>query len=193
MAALTPGATPSCCVPAFSDDNTVTSCLDFPACIPPLFNLVPTLIMQNFGLTLALKPLFLFRPLCIFFLCTLSSTSRSWLSLYTSCFLFPLTHLGFFNGTLVVSEPGALNFYTLFHPTPLTLSVSRHLISTHLPFSGFLDSLLSDLIVPTPSLVFSLVMPRTLVAASSFSSGGAYPFLNFLPSLFLRLTPTMIM
>ena len=36
-------------------------------------------------------------------------------------------------------------------------------------------------------------MPRTLVAASLFSSGRAYSFLNFLPSLFLCLIPTLLM
>ena len=30
-------------------------------------------------------------------------------------------------------------------------------------------------------------------AAASFSSGRAYPFLNFIPPLFLRLIPTLIM
>ena len=36
-------------------------------------------------------------------------------------------------------------------------------------------------------------MPRTLAAALSFSSGRAYPFLNFLPPLFLCSIPTLIM
>ena len=93
---------------------------------------------------------------------------------------------------LTVSEPGALNFYTFFCPISLILSVSRNPILTHLPFSRFLDSLLCNLIAPTPGLVFFLVMPRTLAAASSFLSGRAYLSLNFLPPLFLRLTPTLI-
>ena len=38
-----------------------------------------------------------------------------------------------------------------------------------------------------------LLMSRTLTAASSFSSGRAYPSLSFLPPYFFRLTPTMIM
>ena len=36
-------------------------------------------------------------------------------------------------------------------------------------------------------------MPHTLAAVSSFSSGRAYLSLNFLPPLFLRLIPTLIM
>ena len=98
-----------------------------------------------------------------------------------------LTPSGFFNGMLVVSQPGALNCYIFVCPIPLTLSVSKNLISTHLPLSGFLDSLLCDLIAPTPGLALSLVMPRTLAAASSFSSGGAYSSLKCLPPLFPRL------
>ena len=104
-----------------------------------------------------------------------------------------LTLSGFFNGMLEVFEPGALNYFTFFRPTFSTLSTSRNPILTHRPLSEFLDSLLCALIAPTPGLASSLVMTRTLAAASSFSSGRVYPFLNILPSLFLRLIPTLIM
>ena len=107
--------------------------------------------------------------------------------------LLPLTLLGFFNGMLEVSEPGALNYFIFYRPIQSTLSASRNPILTHLPLSGFLDSLLCVLIAPTPGLAFSLLIPRTPAAASSFSSGRAYPFPNSLPSLFLRLIPTLIM
>ena len=105
----------------------------------------------------------------------------------------PLTLSGFFNGMLEVFEPGALNYFTFSRPTLSTLSASRNPILTHLPLSGFLDSLLCALIAPTPGLAFSLLMTRTLAAALSFSSGRAYSFLNFLPPLFLRLILTLIM
>ena len=105
----------------------------------------------------------------------------------------PPDSLRFFNGMLEVFEPGVLNYFTFFCPILLTLSVSRNPILTHLPLSGFLDSLLCVLIAPTPGLAFSLVMPRTLVAVSSFSSGRAYLSLNSVPPLFLRLIPTLIM
>ena len=95
--------------------------------------------------------------------------------------LLPLTLLGFFN------------YFIFYRPIQLTLSASRNPILTHLPLSGFLDSLLCVLIAPTPGLAFSLLIPRTPAAASSFSSGRAYPFPNSLPSLFLRLIPTLIM
>ena len=42
-------------------------------------------------------------------------------------------------------------------------------------------------------LAFFLPIPHKLAATSSFPSGGAYSYLNFLPPLFLGLTPTLIM
>ena len=54
-------------------------------------------------------------------------------------------------------------------------------------------SLLCVLIASTPGLAFSLLMPRMPAAAASFSSGRAYPFLNFPPPLFLCSIPTLIM
>ena len=107
--------------------------------------------------------------------------------------LLPLTLSGFFNGMLEVSEPGALNYFIFYCPIQLILSASRNPISTPLPLSEFLDFLLCVLIAPTPGLAFSLLIPRTPAAASSFSSDRAYPFPNFLPPLFLRLIPTLIM
>ena len=103
-----------------------------------------------------------------------------------------LTLSGFFNGMLEVFEPGALNYSTFFRPILSTSSAFRNPILTHLPLSGFLDSLLSVLIVPTPGLAFSLLIPRT-IAALSCSSGRAYSFLNFLPPLFLCSITTLIM
>ena len=88
---------------------------------------------------------------------------------------------------------GALNYFTFSPPTLSTLSASRIPILTHLPLFGFLDSLLCVLIAPTPGLAFSLLMPRTLAAALSLSSGRAYPFLNFPPPLFLSSIPTLMM
>ena len=106
--------------------------------------------------------------------------------------LLSLTLSEFFNGMLEVFEPGALNYFTFFRPILSTLSASRNPILTHLPVSGFLDSLVCVLIAPTPGLAFSLVMPRTLAAALSFSSDRTYLSLNFLPSLFLCSIPTLI-
>ena len=104
----------------------------------------------------------------------------------------PLTLSGFFNGMLEVFEPGALNYSSFFCLILSTLSAFRNPILTHLPLSGFLDSLLCVLIVPISGLAFSLLIPRMLAAALSFSSGRANPYLNFLPPLFLRLIRTLI-
>ena len=77
--------------------------------------------------------------------------------------------------------------FTLSRPILLISSVSRNLFLTHRPLSGSLDSLLSDLIAPTPGLEFFLLRTRALAAVSSFSSGRTYPFLNFLLPLFSSL------
>ena len=106
--------------------------------------------------------------------------------------LSPLTLSGFFNGMLEVFQPGAQNYFTFFRLILLTLSVSRNPILA-LPLSGFLDSMFCILIAPTPGLAFSLLMPCTLAPVSSFLSGRAYLFLNFLPPLFLCSIPTLIM
>ena len=106
---------------------------------------------------------------------------------------YSLTLSGFPKGMLEVFEPGALNYFTFFHPILLTLSVSRNPILTHFPLSRFLDSLLCILIAPTPGLAFFLLMLCTLAAVSSFLSGRAYFSLNFLPPLFLCSIPTLIM
>ena len=68
---------------------------------------------------------------------------------------------------LEVSDPGALNYYTLSRLMLLTLAVSRNPILTHLPLSEFLDFLPCDLIALTPSLALFLPMTHTLAAASS--------------------------
>ena len=141
-----------------------------------------------------IKILYHQRDFCIFNLCTLTTSSCSWMSLYTSYFLFPrLTPSGFFNGMLGFSKPGALNFYTFFHLIQLTLFVSRNLTLINFTFPRFLDSLLCNLTTPTPGLVFCFLMPHMLAAALSFSSDRTNPFRNFLPPLFLCLTPTLIM
>ena len=95
--------------------------------------------MQHSHLTLDFKPLILFAP--NLYLLPLHPHHRLMLlavslNLTLPRFLY-LTPSGFFNGMLGFSEPGALNFYTLFCFIPLTLFVSRNLTLTHLPLSGF--------------------------------------------------------
>ena len=60
--------------------------------------------------------------------------------------------------------------------------------------SSFPDPwILCNPMAPTPDLVLFLLMSQTLVVASLFSSSRTYPSLSFLPPLFLRWTPTLIM
>ena len=142
--------------------------------------------------TIVAKPLIPRLP--ILYLLPLPPHHRPLLLASLLCLLPPLLSLtlsGFFNGMLEISEPGALNYFTFSCPILSTLSVSRNLILTHLHLSGFLDSLLCNLITPTFGLAFSLLMPCT-PAVASFSSGRTNPFLNFLP-LFLHSIPTPIM
>ena len=143
--------------------------------------------------TLVSKLLIPHLPILYLLLCPLTTVPCSWLSYCASCLLSHLTLSGFFNGMLEVFEPGVLNYFTFLRSILSTLSASRNPILNPLPLSGFLDSLLCVLIAPTPGLAFSPPIPRTPAAALSFSSGRAYPFLNFLPPLFLRLIPTLIM
>ena len=175
--------------------NTVTPSSDSSDMYISTVQSGPPLLMLHSGTTLVFKPLIPHLP--ILCLLPLSPHHRSLLLAVFLRLLSPLSPMtlsGFFNGMLEVFEPGALNYFTLFRPILSTLSAFRNPILTQLPLSGFLNSLLCVLIAPNPSLAFSLLMPRTLEAAwSSFLSGRAYLFLNFLPPLYLRLIPTLNM
>ena len=174
--------------------NTVTPSSDFSDMYTSTVQSIPPLLMLHSRVTLVYKPPILLLP--ILYPLPLPLHHRPLLLavlLHLLPPLLPLTLSGFFNGMLEVSAPGALNYFTFSHPIQSTLSASRNPISTLLPLSGFLDSLLCVLIAPTPGLAFSLLMPRTPAAVMSFSSGRAYSFLNFLPPLFLRSIPTLIM
>ena len=143
---------PPCCIPASSGNpiptNTVTSSKDSSSLYttvaqpgPPSANasLPPHPRLQTFYSTFVH---FVFSPSAP------SPPPRA-----PGCFSTPpassspLTPSGFFNGMLEVSESGTLNFYNLFCLIRLILLVSRNLTLTYFPLSGFLDSLLCDLIV----------------------------------------------
>ena len=154
----------------------------------------PPLLMLHSCVTLISKPLIPHPP--IPYLLPLPLHHRPLLLAVLLRFLpplLPLTLSGFFNGMLEVSGPEALNYFIFFRPIQSTLFASRNPILAPLSLSGFLDSLLCVLITLTPGLALSLLMPRTPAAALSFSSGRAYPFLNFLPPLFFCPIPTLIM
>ena len=165
-----------------------------PTRIPPLYNLAPPLLMLHSRPTLISKLLIPHLP--ILYLLPLLLHHRPLLLAIFLCLLpplLPLTLSWLFNGMLEVFEPGALNYFTFFHPILSTLSAFRNPILTLLPLSGFLDSLLCVLIAPTPGLAFSLLMPRTPSGGVvSFVRQGLF-FSEFLPPLFLRLIPNLIM
>ena len=152
------------------------------------------LLMLHFRPTLVFNPLIPRRRILYLLPLPLTTVPCSWLSFYASCLLsFPLTLSGFSIGMLEAFEPEALNYFTFFRPILSTLYISRNPILTHLPLSGFLDSLLCVLIAPTPGLAISLLIPHTLATVSSFSTDRAYLSLNFLSPLFLGSIPTLIM
>ena len=189
LAAFTPGASP-----LFLLEMTPTSSLDSSSLYTSTAKSCSPLLMQHPHFYPRLQ---ISYPPSTHFVSFLSASSPPPLLAVSLHLLLPLppwTPSGFFDEMLGVSKQGALNSYFFFHLIPLTLFVSRNLTLTDLPLSGSLDSLLCDLIAPTSGLALSFLMPRTLAAASSFSSGMACLSLNFLPPLSLRLlTPTLIM
>ena len=164
-----------------------------PTCIPPLYNLALPLLMLHSRPTLVSKPLIPHPP--IIYLIPMPPHHRPLLLATILHLLTPLPpdSLKVLQWNAGGLRARALNYFTFSRPTLSTFSVSRNPILTHLPLSGFLDSLLCVLIAPTAGLAFSLQMPPTLVAAVSFSSGRTYPFLNFSPPLFLCSILTLIM
>ena len=146
----------------------------------------PPLLMQHFRPTLAFKSLIPLLPVLSHF--PLLPHHRLLLLAVLLSLLLPLPpdflRVLQWNADGLQARRTELLHFLSSHPVDLT-SVSRKPIFTHLPPSRSLDSLLCDLIAPTPGLAFSLLMPRTLAATSTFSSGKAYSSLNFLPPLFL--------
>ena len=152
--------------------------------------------MQHLHPTLIFKPVILFPP--TLYLLPLHPHHRLMLlavSLYLLLSLpLPNSLMVFqWNARGVQARSTKLLHFTVFRLIPLTLYISRNLTLIYLPLFRSLGSLLCDPMAPTPDLVFFLLMSQTRAAASSFSSSSAYPSLSFLPRLFLRLTPTLIM
>ena len=189
---------PSCFISAFFGDPTTTSTVTSSSDSSSWYistaqsgPTVPLLLMQQSHPTLAFKPLIFFPP--TLYLLALHPHHRVMLLAVS---LYLLLHLPFLNslrvlqwnaGGFLASSTKLLHFISS-HPVSLICIQESNLNL----FSSFLDSLLCDLMAPTPDLLFFLLMSQTLAVASSFSSG-AYPSLSFLPPLFLRLTPTIIM
>ena len=155
----------------------------------------PLLLMQHLHPTLTFKPLILFPPTLYLF--ALHPYHRLMLLAASLYLLFPLplpNSLRVFQwnaGGLRARSTELLHFI-LSHSVDL-IYISRNLTLIYLPLSRSLDSLLCDSMAPTLHLVFFLLMSQTRAVASSFLSGRDYPSVSFLPPLFLRLTPTLIM
>ena len=151
--------------------------------------------MQHSHLTLTFRLLILFSP--TLYLLPLHLHHRIMLlaiSLYLLLSLSLPNSLRVFQwnaGGLRASRTKLLHFISS-HPVDL-IYISRNLTSIYPFLSESLDSLLCNSMAPNPDLVFFLLMSLTLVAASSFLSSRAYSSLSFLPPLFLRLAPTLIM
>ena len=149
--------------------------------------------MQHSRPNLAFKPPIPRCPLHIFSVCTHSTAPCSWLFFFTPCFFFSPESLKVFQwnaGGLRASSTKLLHFI-LSHPVDFIYIHESNLnffFSFRIP--GF-SALRSDCIHSWSGIF--LLMPHTLAAASSFSSGRACPSLNFLPPPFLHLTLTLIM
>ena len=148
----------------------------------------PHLLMQHLHSTLAFKPLILFPP-TLYFL-PLHPHHRLMLLAVSLPLPNSLRVLQWNAGGLQARSTKLIHFISS-HPVGLIYIQESNLNS----FSSFripgFSALLS--LAPTPDLVFFLLMSQTLAAASSISSSRAYPSLSFLPPLFLRLAPTLIM
>ena len=84
-----------------------------------------------------------------------------------------------------------LLYFLLPHPIDLIcIQEFNHNSSSSLQIPGY--SALRSNRTHSRSGIFSPQMPCTLAAVSTFSSDRVYPSLNFLPPLFLHLTPTLI-
>ena len=106
------------------------------------------MLMLHSRPTLVFKPLIPRRP--ILYLLPLPPHHRPLLLAVLLCLLSPLPHdsLRVLQWNAGGLRAGALNCFTFFRPILLTLSVSKNPILTHLPLSGFLDSLLCVVIAP---------------------------------------------
>ena len=154
----------------------------------------PFLQIQLSHPTLAFRPLILFPP-TLFHLPLHPHHRLMLLAVSLYFLLLPLLPdflkvLQWNVGGLQTRSTELLHFISS-HPLDLICIQESNLnLSSSFRIPGF-SALRSDR--STPNLVFFLLMSQTPAAASSFLSGRAYSSLSFLPSLFLRLTPTLIM
>ena len=129
----------------FGAPSTYTSTVQSVSSSPSLPMHAPNLLslpMQHPHTTRAYKHPILLPSTRIFSLCIFPTLLCFWQFIYTSRFLFFLTHSGFSNEMLEVFETEVLDFSILSHFIQWILSVSRYPTLTHLPLSRSLDTLL---------------------------------------------------
>ena len=144
--------------------------------------------------TLVFESLIPIYPFCISPLCPLTTVPCSWLSFYASCFPIPPDFLRVIQWNAGGPRARSTELLHFISSQPFDLFCIQEFnlnSSSSFRIPRFF-ALRSDC-THSRLLAFSLLMPRTLAAASSFSSGRAKSSLNFLPPLFLRLIPTSIM
>ena len=161
----------------------------------------PPVLMQHSHPTLAFKPLFLFSS--TLYLLSLHPHHRLMLLTVSLYLLLPLPLLNSFralqlNAGGLQARSTELQYFISSRPVDLICIQESNLnLFSSFRIPGFSalrsDEILCDsdsLLCDTLNLVFFLRMSQTLAAASSFSSGRAYPSVSFLP---LLLAPTLIM
>ena len=158
--------------------------------MPPLCSLAPPLLTLLSHPALVFGPLFP-RLLIVCLLLPPTTVPCSWLFFCASCLHSPPESLRVlqWNAGGLRSRSTELLYFLSSHPVDLDCIRGSSLNSSSSPDSWILCSAFWSRPLP---VWHALMMPRTLAAASSFSSGRAYPFLNFLPPLFLRLIPALI-
>ena len=190
---------PYCCIiPAFFGDltptSTVTSSSDSSSWYNSTAQSGPLVLIQHSHPTLAFKLLILLPP-TLYLLP--QHPYHSLMPLAVSLYLLLLLPLRDFlrvlqwnAGGLRARSTELLHFISSHPVDPIGIQKFNLNLSFSFRILGF--SALRFDSTPYRSGIF-LLMSHTLAAASSFSSGRAYPSLCFLPPLFLRLTLTLNM
>ena len=134
-------------------------------------------------------------PLYIFSLCPLTTVPCSWLSFCASCLLSPPDFLRVlqWNAGGLRARSTELLYFLSSHPVALICIQESNLNS----FFSFRTPRFSALRSDRTQSRSGILSPDDTHASGDVvifvKQGFVYPFLNFLPPLFLRLIPTLIM
>ena len=188
---------PTCCVPVFFRFHTYQHC-DFLLGLLQLIylhcSIWPPVLMQHSYPTLTFKPLFLFPP--TLYLLPLHPHHRLMLLAVSLYLLLPLLLpnslrvLQWNAGGLRARSTELLHFISSYPVDLICIQKSNLNLSSSFQIPGFF-ALRSDGTHSRAGIFSTNVTDAS--AVSSFLSDRAYPSLSFLPPLFLRLIPTLIM